>query len=77
MSKTESVIAYLKENSDLVNKYFDSVSEAEDVSYAGFLLKMRISGTTKEGVDIAFGGSSYPKITKWLNKKYKRYKRRK
>lgn len=72
-SSTNSVISFLTGNEDLLQQYFKSNGTSEEVSYSGLLIKLRLSGTTAEGVDLESCSVNRKDVTSWIKKKYKRY----
>lgn len=71
--ETSSVIDFL-EGSNILKDYFGScIAKGNEVSYSGFLIEMKLSGTTAEGVDFQSSKISRSAVTVYMRKKFKSF----
>lgn len=71
-SSTRSVINFFQCNTDLLQQYFNSNGNKE-LSYSGLLFKLRLSGTTAEGVDLESCSVNRKDVTNWIKNRYMSY----
>lgn len=71
-SSTESVINFFISNEDLLQQYFNSNGNKE-LSYSGLLYKLKLSGTTAEGIDLESCSVNRKDVTNWIKSKYMGY----
>ena len=66
--ETESVINFFKENPSFEEDYLNIIEdgELETISYSGLLLKLQLSGTTKDHVNFSSYKVSRGEVTKYL-----------
>ena len=73
-NETKSVVEFFKENPEFVLEYIEILQEegaVETFSYSGMLMKIRLTGTTKDDVDFQSSRVSRGTVSRLLKEHFK------